>query len=50
MNAICYCCGKVIELDIDEFLEIDQEIEDYICEDCSGKLYNMIMEWEVKRN
>lgn len=35
MRTHCCLCGAEIELSVDEFLDIDQELDDYFCDDCA---------------
>jgi hypothetical protein len=38
MITNCSICGCEIELDVDEFLEIEQEPDDYYCDDCAAEI------------
>ncbi len=50
MYGTCCCCGCMEEITVEEFIEIDQEINDYLCDDCSDKLYELMMDWKLKFN
>jgi uncharacterized protein YlaI len=50
MYATCCCCESVVEVTIDEYLAIDSEINDYLCDDCSEELYQMMIDWKLRVN
>lgn len=50
MKAVCCCCGCVMDLAIDEFLKIEEGIDEFICDECSGQLYDLMIEWKLRLN
>lgn len=36
MKARCCICDEEIDLSVDEFIQIEDEIDDYICEECGN--------------
>jgi uncharacterized protein YlaI len=50
MIATCVICGEDIELDIDEFIQIQDEIEDYFCDECSQRAREFIKLEQLSKN
>ena len=50
MIATCRVCGCDIELSDDEFLAVDQEIEEYYCNDCGQAAIMYSIELKERMN
>lgn len=50
MRAYCQICGDEMELSIDEFLEVDQDIDDFFCDDCAEKAIEFIIDLQLRLN
>lgn len=50
MRAYCCTCGQEIELPIDQFLEVDQDIDDFFCDDCAEKAIEFIIDLQLRLN
>jgi hypothetical protein len=50
MRAYCQICGEEMELSIDQFLEVDQDIDDFFCDDCSCAALEYCAEYKLREN
>lgn len=51
MTVECCVCGKEIYLSLDEFIELDQDIDkDLFCDDCASEAIVFCTEYLIKMN
>jgi hypothetical protein len=50
MKAYCCLCGADIEIAIDKFLETDQEIDDFYCEECTKAILEFAEDFNLRLN
>ena len=50
MIAQCCICEEEIELDIDEFIKVQDDIEEYFCIACAERAREYIREEQLRKN
>jgi hypothetical protein len=50
MKAQCSCCGAISEIEIEEWVKLIEDEDDFICTDCAAEAYETITMFYPKPN
>ena len=51
MKSICCICKEEIELDLNEFIDLEKDTEtEYVCDECAELSHDFIVDMQIRKN
>ena len=50
MKVLCCCCGEEFEISMSEFIQLIEDDDEYICNDCASACFEIIEELKLRKN